>query len=187
MRTWPRYPSLFEINTWVWLSDLSLKFGHRLDLGSVPPAEWDTIAGRGFDAVWLMGVWERSPRSIAISNANQGLLEEFRRSLPDFRLADNVGSPYSVRRYVVDQHLGGPEGLATARRELAKRGIRLIVDLVPNHVAPTIHGSQSTRIISFAEPPRMLRAARHHTVFSMAEPLPLDEIPTILHGKTYYR
>ena len=94
MRMWPRYPSLFEINTWVWLSDLSQKCQRRIDLGSVPPAEWDTIGGRGFDAVWLMGVWERSPRSIAISNANQGLLEEFRRALPDFRLADNVGSPY---------------------------------------------------------------------------------------------
>ncbi|MGA7237900.1 MAG: alpha-amylase family glycosyl hydrolase [Bryobacteraceae bacterium] len=136
MRTWPRYPSLFEINTWVWLSDLSVKCGRRLDLGSIPPAEWDALGARGFDAVWLMGVWERSPRGIAISNANQGLLEEFRRSLPDFRLADNVGSPYSVRRYVVDRHLGGPEGLVIARRELAKRGIRLIVDLVPNHVAP---------------------------------------------------
>ena len=41
-----------------------------------------------------------------------------------------------MRRYVVDGHLGGPEGLAVARRELAKRGIRLILDFVPNHVAP---------------------------------------------------
>jgi glycosidase len=36
----------------------------------------------------------------------------------------------------VDEHLGGPEGLATARRELARRGLKLIVDFVPNHVAP---------------------------------------------------
>ena len=38
-------------------------------------------------------------------------------------------------RYDVDQRLGGPEGLAAARPELEKRGIRLILDLVPNHVA----------------------------------------------------
>ena len=136
MRMLPRYPSLFEINTWVWLFDLSRKYGRPLDLGSVPKAEWDAIGGMGFDAVWLMGVWERSPRGVAISNANQALLEEFRRALPDFRPGDNVGSPYCVRRYVVDQRLGGPVGLAVARRELAKRGMRLILDLVPNHVAP---------------------------------------------------
>ena len=47
-----------------------------------------------------------------------------------------VGSPYCVRRYVVDEHLGGPKGLAAARRHLAQRGLRLILDFVPNHVAP---------------------------------------------------
>ena len=39
-------------------------------------------------------------------------------------------------RYVVDQHLGGPDGLARAREDLAKRGLRLLLDFVPNHVAP---------------------------------------------------
>ncbi len=41
-----------------------------------------------------------------------------------------------MRRYVVDAHLGGPEGLAAARDALATRGIRLVLDFVPNHVAP---------------------------------------------------
>ncbi|MGB2627521.1 MAG: alpha-amylase family glycosyl hydrolase [Candidatus Acidiferrum sp.] len=67
---------------------------------------------------------------------NKGLLEDFRRALPDFTAEDNVGSPYCVRRYVVDKHLGGPEGLRAARKALAKRGIGLILDFVPNHVAP---------------------------------------------------
>ncbi len=55
---------------------------------------------------------------------------------PDFAAEDNVGSPYCVRKYVVDEHLGGPEGLAVARRELARRGLKLILDFVPNHTAP---------------------------------------------------
>jgi len=133
---WPQNPSMYEINTWVWLADLSQKYGERIDLSSVPSNEWDAIAALGFDAVWLMGVWERSPAGIAIANQNKGLLDDFRRALPDFHRADNVGSPYCVRRYVVDQNLGGTEGLAAARQELTKRGINLILDFVPNHVAP---------------------------------------------------
>ncbi len=133
---WTKYPTLYEINTWVWLSELTGKSGKKITLSTVPAVEWDAIAAYGFDAVWFMGVWERSPAGIAIANQNKNLLDDFRRALPDFRLEDNVGSPYCVRRYVVDQHFGGPEGLAIARKELAKRGMRLILDFVPNHVAP---------------------------------------------------
>jgi len=136
MSTWNRFPTIYEINTWVWLSDLEQKYGNNVDLSSVPSAEWDAMAKRGFDAVWLMGVWERSSAGIDIANRNNTLLEDFRRALPDFRTSDNVGSPYCVRRYVVDQRLGGPKGLGIARQELARRGMNLVLDFVPNHVAP---------------------------------------------------
>jgi hypothetical protein len=132
---WPRYPIIYEINTWVWLSELSARTGSTVTLSSVPAAKWDALAAHGFDAVWLMGVWERSPAGIAIANQNNSLVDDFKRALPDFRPQDNVGSAYCVRRYVVDKQLGGPEGLSAARQELAKRGIRLILDFVPNHVA----------------------------------------------------
>jgi hypothetical protein len=136
MNGWRKYPVIYEINTWVWLSELSRTYGKPVTLATVPDQQWDALAMHGFDAVWFMGVWERSPAGIAISMKNEGLLTDFRRALPDFSPEDNVGSPYCVRRYVVDQHLGGPEGLAAARKQLAKRGLRLILDFVPNHVAP---------------------------------------------------
>ncbi len=136
MNAWPKQPLIYEINTWVWLDELSRRHRKAVDLAAVPKREWDTIASYGFDAVWLMGVWERSPAGIRIANANQGLVADFRRALPDFVEADNVGSPYCVRRYAVDSRLGGPEGLAAARSQLARRGLRLILDFVPNHVAP---------------------------------------------------
>jgi hypothetical protein len=124
------------INTWVWLQELGKNRKSPVTLGTVPKKEWDAIAALNVDAVWFMGVWERSPAGIAVAMGNQGLLDDFRRALPDFTEADNVGSPYCVRRYEVDQHLGGREGLARARKELAKRGMGLMLDFVPNHVAP---------------------------------------------------
>ncbi len=136
---WRHQPFIYEINTWVWLRDLSDRFGKTVQLDTVPGLVWDEIGSMHVDAVWLMGVWERSPAGIAIANHNAGLLEDFRRALPDFRPEDNVGSPYCIRRYVVDRHLGGKEGLAKARKELAKRGMRLLLDFVPNHVAPDHH------------------------------------------------
>jgi hypothetical protein len=72
LSVWPRFPSLYEISTWVWLADRSMKHGRQVDLSSVPSAEWDAIAAYGFDEVWLMGVWERSPAGIAIANQNNG-------------------------------------------------------------------------------------------------------------------
>jgi hypothetical protein len=136
MNPWPRHPVIYEINTWVWLAELSRKYQKLVQLATVPEQEWDAIAALGFDAVWFMGVWERSPVGIEVSMRNPGLLEDFRRALPDFAAPDNVGSPYCVRNYVVDEHLGGPAGLVVARKNLALRGIRLVLDFVPNHVAP---------------------------------------------------
>ena len=136
MRPWPRGPILYEINTWPWLEDLGRQAARPVTLASVPAAEWDRLAAFGFDAVWLMGVWERSPAGIAITNQNRSLTEELRRTLPDFRKQDHVGSAYCIRRYRVAPELGGPEGLAAARAALAGRGLRLVLDFVPNHVAP---------------------------------------------------
>ena len=136
MRPWPKGPLIYEINTWVWLRELSRQAAHPLTLGSVPDDEWDRIAELGFDAVWLMGVWERSPEGRRIAMANESLLADFRRVLPDFEDQDNVGSPYCVRRYTVDAYLGGSAALAVARSKLAERGLRLLLDFVPNHVAP---------------------------------------------------
>jgi hypothetical protein len=134
---WPRHPIVYEVNAWTWLGEVSARAGRPLGLGEVPAAEWDALAAWRPDAVWLMGVWERSPEGRRIALADEGLVASFRAALPDLDLEKDVpGSPYCVRRYVVDGRLGGPAGLARARAELARRGIRLVLDLVPNHVAP---------------------------------------------------
>ncbi len=129
-------PVIYEINTWPWLDELSRDAGRPVDLGSVPARVWDELAALGIDAVWLMGVWQRSPAGIAIALDNPDLTADFDAALPGWRPADVVGSPYCIRNYLVDEHLGGPDALAAARAELAARGIGLVLDFVPNHVAP---------------------------------------------------
>ena len=134
--TWPECPVIYEVNTAVWLDDLSRGAGRRLTLADLTAADWAGVTPPGIDAVWLMGVWERSPAGLSIANDNAALQADFRNALPDVRTADVIGSPYCVRRYVVDEALGGPRGLAAARTALADRGVRLVLDYVPNHVAP---------------------------------------------------
>lgn len=135
MTAWPKNPLIYEINTWVWLRELARKHGRPVTLANVPESEWDALAGLRIDAVWLMGVWERSPAGVAVVSADERLQAEFHRRLPDVTQEDVVGSPYCVRRYQVDRRLGGRKGLAAARSALAERGIRLTLDFVPNHVA----------------------------------------------------
>jgi Alpha amylase, catalytic domain len=136
MTGWPDRPVIYEVNTAVWLAELAREAGYTVTLGSVPDSAWDAVTPAGTDAVWLMGVWERSPAGLELAHDNPGLMESFHEALPDVQDSDIVGSPYCVHRYVADERFGGPGGLAAARAALAARGRRLVLDYVPNHVAP---------------------------------------------------
>jgi Alpha amylase, catalytic domain len=180
MKTWPPRPIIYEINAWVWLNELSRRYGRSIKLGNVPPKEWDELAEWGFDGVWLMGVWERSPAGREISLSTPAIVEECRRTLPDLTSEDVSGSPYCIRRYVVDEHLGGKAGLAAARKALADRKLRLRLDFVPNHVAPD-HPWVKWRYISpvIAQLPSML-IARAATVTIVTRETVLSNIINIL-------
>ena len=136
MTRWPDQPVIYEINTAVWLNGLARAAGRPVTLADVAAADWDAAVPAGVDAVWLMGVWERSPAGLELANVNPELQASFAQALPDLRPQDIIGSPYCVRQYVVDAAFGGTEALAAARAALAERGARLILDYVPNHVAP---------------------------------------------------
>jgi hypothetical protein len=133
---WRKNPFIYEINAWTWMHFLSDKYGYLMTLGQVPDNELDTLLGWGLDGIWLMGVWERSPLGRKIALEHPDLQAEYHNCLPDFTPEDVVGSPFCIHRYEVDSHLGGREGLATIRARLAERGLKLVLDFVPNHVAP---------------------------------------------------
>ncbi len=112
---WPARPVIYEVNTAIWLADLSRAAGRPVTLADVPGAAWDEVTPPGVDAVWLMGVWQRSPAGLELATANEGLQASFRAALPGLRPDDVTGSPYCVRGYVADDAFGGPEALGAAR------------------------------------------------------------------------
>jgi hypothetical protein len=132
MTPWPAKPIIYEINTWVWLNTLSRLYNWPVTLENVPDRVVDDIAALGVDAVWLMGVWMRSPAAQASARKYAG---EYKSALPDLAADDIIGSPYAVGAYQVDENLGGRHGLASFRRRLHERGMKLILDFVPNHIA----------------------------------------------------
>ncbi len=134
--SWPARPTVYEINTAVWLERLGRYRGHPLELDEVPAGAWDAIAQLPVDAVWLMGVWQRSPAGLRIALANPEIDAGNHTALKDLTTEDVIGSPYCIRDYVVDERFGGRKALAVARQQLAARGLKLILDYVPNHVAP---------------------------------------------------
>ena len=178
-------PVIYEINTWPWLDELSRDAGRPVDLGSVPARFWDELAALGIDAVWLMGVWQRSPAGIAIALDNPGLTADFDAALPGWRPADVVGSPYCIRNYLVDEHLGGPDALAVARAELAARGIGLVLDFVPNHVAPDHPWVTDRPGCSWRVPRTTSSATRSPSSGSATGSLPTAAIHTSRRGRTW--
>jgi len=105
---------------YVWLDQLSRHYGRPLTrLDQIPEEELDRLAGWGFTALWLIGIWERSPASQLIKQ---------RMGNPEA-----VASAYSLYDYVIAGDLGGEESLRLLEERCAARGLRLACDVVPNH------------------------------------------------------
>jgi hypothetical protein len=130
-----KHPHLYEINTWAWLEELSSRQGKPMTLEGVPEAEWDRLRDLGFDAVWLMGIWKRSPASRRMLRTDPAHFASYDAVLPGWEVSDIVGSPYAVQDYNPDPRFGSWLGLDKAREKLHARGMSLILDFVPNHTA----------------------------------------------------
>ena len=127
--------SLFEINTRPWVRRRAEELGRPATLDDMPDAELDRLAGMGFDWIWLLGVWQTGEEGRRIARTLPGLLEEYRRALPDFEERDVCGSCFALTGYTVRQDLGGVDAMGRCRKRLRDRGMRLMLDFVPNHTA----------------------------------------------------
>ena len=127
------YPSLFQINTRVWLTELSRVIGRPATLNDIPDVELDRVAEMGFDWVWLLSVWQTGEAGQRISRSNPEWRREFEDTLPDLREEDIPGSGFAITGYTVHKDLGGNVALDRLRERLRKRNLRLMLDFVPNH------------------------------------------------------
>jgi glycosidase len=132
----PRYPSLYQINTRVWLTALSRLIGRPATLDDVPNSELDRLAAAGFDWIWLLSVWRTGPAAQRISRTHPEWQHDFRATLPDLCDDDIAGSGFAITGYTTHPGLGGDDALARIRARLRERGLRLMLDFVPNHTAP---------------------------------------------------
>jgi hypothetical protein len=131
----PRYPSLVQVNTRVWLTDLARNLGRPLTLDDIPDEELDRLAAPGFDWIWLLSVWQTGAAGQRVSREHPEWRREFRETLPDLRDEDIAGSGFAITGYTVQPTLGGDGALARLRSRLRTRGLRLMLDFVPNHTA----------------------------------------------------
>ena len=122
-----RYPALYQINTRVWLTELSGTLGRPATLDDVPDRELDRLAAMGFDWLWFLSVWRTGIAGQRVSRANAEWRREFDHTLPDLREADITGSGFAITGYTVHPSLGGDEALQRLRARLAKRGLRLML------------------------------------------------------------
>src|SRR5512138_541690 len=131
----PPYPSLYQINTRVWLTELAQQLGRPATLDDIPDAELDRLKEIGFDWIWFLSVWQTGCAGQQVSRANAEWRREFRDTLPDLRDEDIAGSGFAIAGYTVHTNLGGDAALARLRERLRHRGLKLLLDFVPNHVA----------------------------------------------------
>jgi len=133
--TTPLYPALYQLNTRVHLTALGRRLGRPATLDDIPDGELDRLAGLGFDWVWLLSVWSTGAASRAVSLADPDLRRTLEAQLPDLTDDDIGGSGFAITGYAVSPALGGDAALARLRARMAARGLRLMLDFVPNHMA----------------------------------------------------
>src|SRR6478672_7283715 len=98
----PLYPSLYQINTRVWMTALSTEMGRAATFDDIRDVELDRLGAMHFDWVWLLSVWSIGEPGRKISRENKDWRKDFEATLPDLQEADIGGSGFAIVAYEVD-------------------------------------------------------------------------------------
>jgi hypothetical protein len=131
-----RRPLLLQLNTRILLAERGRELERPATLDDVPDRLLDDAVERGFAWVWFLGVWTTGPAARAVSRSRADWRAGFARDLPDLREEDITGSPFAIQAYSVTPEFGGDTALERLRERVARRGLKLLLDFVPNHVSP---------------------------------------------------
>jgi glycosidase len=129
------YPALYQINTRVWLRESADSLGRPATLADIPDDFLDRIVSLGFDYVWFLGLWQTGPAGRRVALSRPDWRQAFQKILPDLTEADVSGSPFAVAGYTLNRDFGDETVLHDLHRRLKDRGLKLVVDFVPNHTA----------------------------------------------------
>ncbi len=111
---------LLAKNTYVWLDQLSKKYGRTISrLDQIPDKELEQMASWHINGLWLIGIWERSDASRKIKHQMGN--------------HDATASAYALFDYQIASDLGGDQAWRDLHERATRFGIRLAGDMVPNH------------------------------------------------------
>ena len=101
----PNYPSLYQINTRVWLTELSRNLGRRATLDDIPDNELDRLAETGFDWIWFLSVWYTGELGRKVSRENPDFRRDFEVTLPEFQ-EDDIAAQIRMHAITGDSKSG---------------------------------------------------------------------------------
>jgi hypothetical protein len=134
-----KFPSLYQINTRVLIQELTRSIGRQATLDDISDSLLDHLSQRNFDWVWFLGVWQTGLAGQRVSRENEEWQREFRETLPDFIEEDVCGSCFAVTNYEGNREFGGNAALDRLRDRVHLRGMKMLLDFVPNHTALDHH------------------------------------------------
>lgn len=126
-----RHPVLFQVN----VRTAVRAVGPGATLDDLDDTRLDALLPPGVDWCYLLGVWQTGPAGAEVSRTDPAIHAECEATLPDLTDADICGSCFAITAYRVHDRLGGDAALARLRARLARRGVALMLDFVPNHTA----------------------------------------------------
>lgn len=136
-------PTLYQVNARVWLTELSRELGRRATLDDIPDTAFDGFAEMGFTRIYFLSVWQTGEAGRKISINHPGWKEGFKADIPDLTDEDICGSGFAITDYELHNNFGKPEELVRLKQRLNERGLKLMLDLVPNHTAIDHHWVKS--------------------------------------------